>query len=207
MKKLTSLFPLLLMAMMAVAFTSCTDEDEYEAYTLEGAWRGDMGVVVVDDYGYAYESTLSEIYFDRDPYRYASGVGYQIDYFGSASPWYHDRSRNYYLANHFDWKVVNGIIQIYYREDDVYAEIRDYDLSYERFHGYIDYEDGSSSEFWLNKTSSPNDYEHYYEWGYYEYFYGKGNALGFEDATRAAGAEAKQVKRYRTAKKENFVEK
>lgn len=206
MKKLTSLMAMLLLAMLTVTFTSCDwDDDDYEAYTLEGAWRGNMGVVIWDG-DVAYQSTSSEIYFDRDPYRYASGVGYQVDYLANSTPWYHERTRNYYLANHFNWEVVNGVIRIYYMEEDVYAEIRDYSLNYEYFRGWIDYEDGSSSEFQLRKTSSPNDYEHYYDWGYGYwdgyYYWSKQNTLGIDDGTRAAASTDKPMKPRRSAKKQ-----
>jgi uncharacterized lipoprotein YehR (DUF1307 family) len=51
MKKLTSLFPLLLMAMMAVAFTSCTDEDEYERHQDKSANHEEIEIHASADHG------------------------------------------------------------------------------------------------------------------------------------------------------------
>jgi len=199
MKKNFTLLALIMMA-LAMTFASCdTDEDEYEAYTLEGAWEGDMGVMIN-----GYVADYSTIYFDKNPYQYASGEGYQVDYFGNSSPWYH-RSRNaYYVANHIRWQVTMGVIQLYYVEEDIYAEIRDYSLSSGYFTGYIDFEDGSSSSFRLQKTYSPNNWGSYYEWGWYDdYYYGYSKKGAFDgDATRAAASGTKSAtKLVRTAAK------
>ena len=136
MKKNFTLLALIMMA-LSMTFVSCTDDDEYEAYTLEGAWEGDMGVMIN-----GYVANYSTIYFDKNPYQYASGEGYQVDYFGSSSPWRH--GNEYYVANHIRWQVYNRVIQLYYVEEDIYAEIRDYSLSSGYFTGYIDFEDGST---------------------------------------------------------------
>ena len=182
---------MLMMVMAATSFVSCMTDDEYEAYTLEGAWEGNMGVYYGD-----YRSVKSVIYFDRDPYRYSSGIGYQTDYFNNSS-WYDGYGRNY-VANHIEWEVWNGVIRIYYVEDDVYAEIRDYRLSDGYFDGYIDYEDGTSSHFHMIKTYSPNDWNGYYDWGFDYYYYAKPANGDFE--TRAAASGNKVEKPTRSAK-------
>ena len=197
MKKNFTLLALIMMA-LSMTFVSCTDDDEYEAYTLEGAWEGDMGVMIN-----GYVANYSTIYFDKNPYQYASGEGYQVDYFGSSSPWYHSSRNSYYVANHIRWQVYNRVIQLYYVEEDIYAEIRDYSLSSGYFTGYIDFEDGSSSSFRMQKTYSPSNWGSYYEWGWYDdyyyddYYYSK-KGMFDTDATRAA-AKAGEKKIVRTA--------
>ena len=199
MKKNFTLLALIMIA-MAVTFVSCTDDDEYEAYTLEGAWEGDMGVMIN-----GYVADYSTIYFDKNPYQYASGEGYQVDYFGSTSPWYHKSRNAYYVANHIRWQVTMGVIQLYYVEEDIYAEIRDYSLSSGYFTGYIDFEDGSSSTFRMQKTYSPNNWGSYYEWGWYDdYYYGGGyyyskKGVFEEDSTRASANATSGKKLVRTA--------
>ena len=196
MKKNFTLLALIMMA-LSMTFVSCTDDDEYEAYTLEGAWEGDMGVVI-NIGNYYYESLYSTIYFDKDPYQYASGGGYQVDYFDSTSPWRH--GNNYYLANRINWTVEYGVIRIHYLDDDVIAEIRDYSLSDGYFTGYMVFADGTYSKFRLRKLYSPN-YNH--EWGGYDdyyhddYYYSK-KGMFDTDATRAA-AKAGEKKIVRTA--------
>ena len=185
---------MLMMAMATFSFVSCS-EDEYEAYTLEGAWEGNMGV-----YYNGYRSVRSIIYFDRDPYRYASGTGYQVDYFNQSSWSY----RNSYLANHIRWNVRDGIISIHYLEDDIFATIRDYHLNSGYFEGYIDYEDGTSSSFHLMKTYSPNDWESAYDWGWDYYYYSKPATGDFD--TRAATDGQKPEKPVRSAKPSIIVE-
>ena len=190
MKKLTSLMALvLMMALTATLFTGCTTEDEYEAYTLEGAWEGDMGVV----FG-GYRSVRSVIYFDRDPYRYASGSGYQADYFNQ-SGWRYNYN---YIANNIRWEVRNGIIRIHYLEEDVYAEISDYNLNSGYFDGYIDYEDGTSSHFHLMKTYTPNNWRSSYDWGWwsdYDDWYWSKEATGDFDETRASVSDTVKIQK------------
>ncbi len=140
-----------------------------------------MGVMIN---GYVADS--SSIYFDKNPYQYSSGEGYQVDYFGKSSPWYHRSKDAYYIANHISWQVEKGVIQLYYVEENIWVEIRDYSLSSGYFTGYIDFEDGSGSSFRLQKTYSPNNWGSYYEWGWddgYYYGYSKKGAFGKERRT------------------------
>ena len=150
MKKI---YTMLMMAMMALAFTSC-DTDEDIAYTLEGTWKGNM---YISSYwnGRTYDATYSEVTFLKDPGVYSSGSGYWVDYYSNA-PWD-------YVANHIDWNVRYGVIHVYFREEGTSLEIRDYHLNYDRFFGMI-YEEGHSVDFELYNTSRPN-YGNYY-WGY-----------------------------------------
>lgn len=199
MKKNFTLLALIMMA-LSMTFVSCTDDDEYEAYTLEGAWEGDMSVEI--DYGdYYYVADYSTIYFDKNPYQYASGEGYQVDYFGSSSPWRHGNT--YYLANHISWQVTMGVIHLYYEEERSEAWIRDYSLSSGHFTGYIDYGNGKIRPFDLRKIGPRYDWRDNYEWGWYDdyyyddYYYSK-KGMFDTDTTRAA-AKAGEKKIVRTA--------
>lgn len=113
MKKFTSILAMIMMAAMSLTFVSC-DDDEYIADTLWGVWEGDM-YVTSEWNGHTYYSSYSILAFDKDPYEYASGTGYWIDYYSDA-PWD-------YFASHIEWRVNNRNIEIYSREDDTYFTI------------------------------------------------------------------------------------
>ena len=151
MKKM---FTMLMMAMMALTFTSC--EDEYIANTLEGTWKGNM-YISSNWNGRTYDATYSEITFLRDPYTYSSGSGYWVDYYSNA-PWD-------YVANHIDWTVRKSVIYVYFIEDGDRLEIHDYRLSSSRFYGTI-YESDHSVDFDLFNVSHPYTYWDNYRWGY-----------------------------------------
>ena len=154
MKKIYSL---MMMAMMALTFTSC--EDEMIADTLEGPWSGNMYVSSYYN-GRDYYATRTEITFSLDPFRFTRGYGYWVDYY-SGAPWD-------YVANHIDWQVENGNIHIYFREDDTSVIISDYRLSDSRFTGYI--ADGDNDvHFSLYHVDSPN-WDRYDRWGYDEWY-------------------------------------
>lgn len=152
-----------LIALMSFSLTSC-DDDEAIADTLWGVWEGDM-YAYYDYNGYTYSASYSVLAFDRDPYSYASGSGYWVDYYSNA-PWD-------YFATRISWTVVNGEIRIYSIEEGKYYYISDYSLSNGSFHGYIDDGYGSAPiEFHLYKTASPdwNDYD-WDGWGSYNSYY------------------------------------
>ena len=171
MKKL---YTMMLMATMALTFTAC--EDEFIADSLEGTWSGDMYVSSYYD-GRDYYATYTEITFDIDPFRFTKGSGYWIDYYSDA-PWD-------YVANHISWRVDNGNIYIYFREEGTSVVISDYHLSDSRFSGYI--ADGDYDiHFNLAHISSPNwsncSYWGYDEW-YDDYYY-------YARATRSEGTDS-----------------
>lgn len=172
MKKFTSITAILMMAMMALTFTGCTEDDDI-ADTLWGVWEGDMHVFTEWN-GEYYSAHDSQIAFDRDPYEYASGTGYWIDYY-SGAPWD-------YFASHIYWSVDNGVIKIYSREDDTYFYIYDYTLSDNYFRGTIESEWGDPMDFRLTKTFAPdwNDFEWgwdpWYDYGYNEPWYSRSTA-------------------------------
>ena len=127
MKKFTSYIAMMMIALTSLTFTSCNDDEDI-ANTLWGVWEGEMYVTTY--WGdYYYDASYSEIAFDKDPYQYASGTGYWIDYYSNA-PWdYH--------ANHIRWTISNGVIRIRYVEDGGYVDIYDYRLDYNYFTGSI----------------------------------------------------------------------
>ena len=148
MKKL---YTMLMMAMMALAFTSC--EDEAIAYDLAGTWGGEMRISTSYD-GYVYNSTYTEITFDKNPYEYAQGTGTWVDYYSNA-PWD-------YVANHITWEVNNRVIRVWFRNEGTYFEIRDYSLNSYRFQGTI-WDNGNYVEFYLTKIASPNYYNYHWD--------------------------------------------
>ena len=173
MKKIYTLFA---MVMMALAFTSC--EDEAIAYDLEGTWRGEMRIASYYN-GKVYQTTYTEITFDKNPYEYASGTGTWVDYYDDYG-WETD-----YVANHITWEVSNRVIKIWFRNERTYMEIRDYSLSDTRFEGTI-YEDGHYVDFWMTKISRPYRYDSY-RWDYYDYDY-------YWARTRAEGGDSTEVR-------------
>ncbi len=164
MKKLTSIFALLLSMIALMSLTSC--EDQSIAYDLEGTWKGDM--YMIRD---GHCATYSEIEFYGDPFHFTSGSGKWLDVYS-----------NYpgdYFCSRMKWKVSNGVIYISLLDDcDINGRpfeltIYDYYLDGDRFKGYIDYE-GGSRQFSLYHTYSPHWED--YDYGYYdEYYYSKGS--------------------------------
>ena len=156
MKKL---YTLMLTALMALTFTAC--EDQRIANSLEGTWSGNMEVSSVYD-GRRYYATHTEITFSRDPYRYAQGTGYWVDYY-SGAPWD-------YVANHITWTVDNARIRVYFQEEGTSFTISNYRLSGDRFSGYIA-DGGNDVYFDLMHVASPN-WNNYRYWGYDDWYSG-----------------------------------
>ena len=102
MKKLLYAF-----AMMTTLFTLTSCEDERIANTLEGTWSGNMYISTRYD-GRVYDATYTEVTFLKNPYAYSSGEGYWVDYYSDA-PWD-------YVANHIEWSVDYGTINVRQRE-------------------------------------------------------------------------------------------
>ena len=170
MKKM---FTMLMMAMMALTFTSC--EDEMIADTLEGTWSGNMYISSYWD-GKIYDVTRTEITFDIDPFCFKSGSGYWVDYYRNA-PWE-------YVANHIDWNVNNGVIHIYFIEDGDWIEISDYRLNSNRFFGTI-YDGDNTVDFELYCTARPH-YDNYcwgYEGWYDDYYWARTRGAAPTDST------------------------
>ena len=163
MKISAKILAMMAMAMLAFSFTSCDDDDEI-ARTLEGTWEGNMYVSTYYNDRY-YDASYTEVYFERDPYRYSSGAGYWVDYYND----------NYwggynYVASHIEWTVNNRTIKIYFVEDNETVYIDNYRLSDNYFNGEISWCDGTWNQFSLRHVSSPN-WGLYDHWGYGDYYY------------------------------------
>ena len=78
-----------------------------------------------------------------------------------------------YVANHIDWRVNYGRIEIYFREEGVTIYIEDYSLNDDYFTGTI-YDGYNRVDFCLYHVSSPNWNDYYYGWDTY-YYYSKEN--------------------------------
>ena len=163
MKKLMSIISMLLLALTATTLVSCDDDSDI-AMTLEGTWQGKMKLRTEYQDQY-YQVISSEICFLQDPYSYSSGTGYWIDYY-QRSPW-----RNNKVANHIQWTVSNGVINVYFVEERTSRQIRDYRLYNGYFEGTI-YYDNQTVNFRLQQVASPN-WNSYTDWDdYYDDYYG-----------------------------------
>lgn len=85
MKKTASILNLLVIMLLACAFTSCErDEDTDRSMCLSGQWRGDWGMYYVYNYrghDYQFDSYDTDIVFYPD-YNYAThGYGYQVNWY------------------------------------------------------------------------------------------------------------------------------
>ena len=178
MKRFTFNGVWVLFAALAFTLTSCEDEDI--ARTLEGTWEGNMYVSSYSDYyDRYYTASYSEVCFLRDPYRYASGDGYWVDYY---TDYYWGRN---YIANHIRWEVNNGAIRVYFVEDNEDVYIYNYSLDNSYFVGYIELYNGTRQRFELRHVSSPN-WNSYY-WGFDDYYY-YSNGTSF-DKQKAKGKQ------------------
>lgn len=150
----------LVLALATFSLASCNDDEDI-AYTLSGGWEGNM--YVQSSYnGYSYQATESVLYFDKDPYEYATGAGYWIDYYSNA-PWD-------YFSSRITWRVYGGEIQIYSESEGVTYYISDYSLNHNNFCGYIS--DGSRFSnpvyFELHRTGWNSNWDSY-GWNGYNY--------------------------------------
>ena len=179
MKKFKILMTMMAIALVSFTFTSC-DEDEDIAYTLEGTWVGDLHVTSNWN-GRDYYATESYVCFDKDPYEWASGTGYWVDYYSDAS-WD-------YIANHIEWNVDNGVINVYFVEDHYDVKIYDYRLNDGYFEGRIITDDGKNVSFRLRKTSSRNWRDYNYEWDY------NVQPKGLNEVSRASASKTERPQR------------
>ena len=173
MKAKLTKWAMMLIAMMTLGFTSCSEDQEI-GMDLEGTWEGRM-YIYADYNGTRYQSTHSQICFETDPFKFKEGSGYWIDYY-QYSYW---NSHNY-IANHIRWRVSGGVIYVHFREEDSDIEIRDYRLNNNYFEGTV-FSDGVSVDFSLRKVASPN-WDEYDYYDYYDYYYAK-PSLGGNDVT------------------------
>lgn len=185
MKKMHTLWTMVLLAVLSMSFTSCEwDDDDEIAYTLEGTWRGNMYMSSEWD-GRVYDATYSEICFLRDPYRYSSGTGYWIDYYNNAG-W-----GTNYVANHIEWTVNYRTITVYFVEENTTLWIENYRLDDAYFDGTI-FDGETRVDFQLRHTSSPN-WNNFQYWGWDDYYYDYGYGYYYSKSA-VAGAEQKAQK-------------
>lgn len=187
MKNLKTLLTMAIVALMSLSFTSC-DEDADIGDTLYGTWKGymDIGLTYGDHY---YASTTSEITFIPSNSYSDHGTGYWIDRYSNA-PWN-------YVANHIEWAVSNGVINIHFIEENSYATIYNYSLDDDYFYGTVEC-GNSSADFRLVKTASPNEWNYdwydpddwYDSWGY---GWAKPHQGTFDD-TRASSSDSDSLK-------------
>lgn len=177
MKKLFTLLAMIMMAIGSMSLTSCTNDD-YIGLTLDGCWQGNLYMYTRYG-GNTYPSYRSQIEFDAN-LNMSKGSGYWVDYYNNA-PW------NYH-ANHISWEVNNGVITIYFIEDDYYVRIYDYNIDSNYFSGLIEGEDGKKLEFSLRNTSSVNWDS--YNYGWQSYGYSKSSTL-----SRSADADSTSVEK------------
>ena len=171
MRTFTSKFAWMMVALMPFLFGSSDSDPDYDtAYTLEGTWEGKMFLSSTWD-NYTYAISYTQLCFNRDPYYYASGTGYWVDYYSDA-PWD-------YVANHIEWQVRGGRIEVYLVEDNYTYFIEDYRLSDNIFRGRI-YDNDTYLDFSMRHTSSPNwnSFDYYYYDDFYDYWYS--NTAGFD---------------------------
>lgn len=199
MKKLTSYLAIMALAALSFTFSSCEQDDNDEAMTLAGEWQGDMHVAMEYD-NTEYDAFNTVMRFDYNQYSYASGTGYEIDYYNN-SFWGRD-----YVAYSFYWSVKNGNIYIHYNEDNSDVVIYDYNLDYNYFEGTIK-SNNQNVYFQLTKTSSQYDWDTYdYGWDYnnpYDGYYYSKSSLGSGEVKVPYAAGAKPKRTFRDFLKSN----
>lgn len=153
MKKIFTYIAMLMVT--TTIFTSCEQlydmEDRQEARTLDGTWTGYIDTYYFDRWGLTGDSYRTTMYFERE--NAYGGWGYEVDYD------YNSRYTDYYYCE-FRWEVAYGSIRIRYADswNDVY--INDYQLSSNRFEGYMD--DGTSKDIVFQLT-----YDSRFDWSYW----------------------------------------
>lgn len=178
MKRFSTIMMGALAALMMFSFTSC-DEDEDIAFTLEGAWEGDMESYTRAYGGAMYDPSMVTISFYKDNNGWSTGTGYWKETFGSN--WRY--SRNYFVSR-ITYNVTMRDINIRFLDDhDHRITIRDYSLTNNRFSGYF-YEGNSRVEFVLYHVAGPNWGSYEYGWSYYDnYYYGNEAKMDLEENT------------------------
>ena len=79
MKKITTLFMMLMAAVMTLSMSSCTEDQEI-GMTLEGTWEGYTHAY--HEYnGQLYQSSRTVLTFNADLFKVKSGTGYWVDYY------------------------------------------------------------------------------------------------------------------------------
>lgn len=152
MKKFFTYTKALLIAMMAVmTFTSCEEDDAYDAETLvHGYWQGYLGVYYSNRWHVSGTEYATEMHFTNKGSYYTSGRGYEVDY-DTRNPY-----KNYAYCT-FKWFIVDGEITLIY-DDDMWnpVYISHYSLYSSRFRGQINDGSGRNIQFDFDNVSSSN---------------------------------------------------
>lgn len=168
MKKCFKLANLLLILSMGLMFASC-ESDAYDAYHLTGEWQGDFGSYYNCRYRVngqyvtrSFHTENSFIQFIPDRSGATTGTGYQVDFYGSDSPYE-------WISAKFSWTVENRNIHIIYDNLAPHSSkiIRDYHLNNDVFDGYFD----NGIFFSMDKIDEYVDWGPYtrYTFNYYPY--------------------------------------
>lgn len=159
MKKYLKLANLWLILLLCLTFTSC-ESDSYDAYCLTGSWQGSF-VSNVSCRLRINNQTVTEVLYPTESFVQfipdhsgaTSGIGYQVDFFDSRSPYS-------WTSNTFEWYVDNGEITIRYSPKSPYQDyvkIRDFHLSTTEFNGVVN----NTKLFSMTKIDDG------FEWGNY----------------------------------------
>ena len=154
MKKFTSILTMVLLAALPMVFTSCEQDDDDIAFTMDGVWYGQ---VASEYFTYRYGRTMdyTDVMFEfwHDRYDYARGTGREVDYYG----------RGYGEVIYFDYEVRGGLIYLYY-QDGTEVCISNYRLFGDEFRGdfYDNYNGRLLASFDLVRDYNGWDYRYYY---------------------------------------------
>ena len=148
MKRFTTNWTLVLMAVLSFSLMSCQDDDERLAYYLDGVWSG----IITDDVQ-NYDTTIE---FVQDGYYSTSGYGYEYD-----KGWSYGRTKETY----FEWYISNGNIYLQYEDaphDYIVMDYHSLPVStelYERLFGvFRDSYGYVIADFDLKKVSNHHNY-------------------------------------------------
>lgn len=142
MKKIKSIFSMMIIAIMAVSFTSC-DTDADQADALLGIWQG-----TIDNSNYYQNGYDTEIRFYGDFIYGGTGDEYDRDI----------RTGDVFYSS-FSWNVKNGVISIYYDNTDDFRDvaISNYNFNGKYFEGYM-----YNHHFQLTKIVDWSNWTHSY---------------------------------------------
>lgn len=185
MKRIYNYITMMMMAAMTLTtFTSCEEDDTYEAELLtNGDWQGYLGVYYGNRWNVTGNTYETVMHFTHNSAYATSGRGYEVDY-DTRSP-YRD-----YAYSTFKWFIVDGEITLIYDDDrwnPIY--ITRYTLHSSAFRGYINDGSGRDIQFdfdnvnfdgWGNyqRGSYGGFYDNYYD----DYYYSRGTRSVIDSA-------------------------
>lgn len=180
MKRLNSLLMMLLIGITGLCtLTSCEDDAQDVAYTLEGSWTGTISTYFQDRWGWSGDDYRVTFTFIRNgDYNYNAATsgrgietGYNVnnkhDYYRNTFSWYvednygsyrkptivvtydDDRWNPVYI---YDYRI-NGSRFSGYMDDGTNRDIQ-FDLYYDNEYGFKYYDNGYSDGYWSSRTRS-----------------------------------------------------